>query len=142
MSFNAVKNGAPAGAEENPIPEEPDWLDCCIPWDGIEEKLPTGYQAPPGMDILKLIRSWRILDAETDEGFREVFSRNLKPGDCIIGATANKNSIKAIMATYGPDAFRFTDAHGQEHSAKEWAELAGTNPFELLAIARMSKRLN
>lgn len=139
--FDVVNKGAPNGSDENPIPEDPDWLDACVPWDGIEEKLPTGYQAPPGVDVLKLIRSWKILDAECDEGFREVFARNLKPGDVVIGANTNKNSIKAIMRTYGPDAFRFTDAHGEEHTAREWAAIAGTNPFELLAIARMSKRL-
>lgn len=141
MSFNVVQNGAPAGSDENPIPEEPDWLDACIPWDGIEEKLPIGYKAPPGVDVLKLIKSWKILDAETEEGVREVYARNLKPGDCVIGAVANNNSIKAIMRTYGPDAFRFTDAHGEEHTAREWAAIAGTNPFELLAISRITKRL-
>ena len=141
MSFNVVKKGAPEGSGEDPIPEEPDWLDACIPWDGIEEKLPTGYQAPPGVDVLKLIRSWRILDAEAEDGVREVFARNLKPGDVVIGATANRNSIKAIMRTYGPDAFRFTDAHGEQHTAEKWADIAGTNPFELLAIGRITKRL-
>lgn len=140
--FNVVHDGVPKESAGEDIPDEPDWLDACIPWDGIEEKLPTGYQGPPGVDIIKLIRSWKILDAETDEGIREVFARHLKPGDIVIGAKANKNSIREIMRTYGPDAFRFVDAHGEQHNATEWAAIAGTNPFELLAISRITKRLS
>ena len=115
---------------------ETSWLEECVPWDGIEGKLPTGALMPPKVDVLKLIKSWRVLDAESDAGFRETKTKELTPDDAIIGATANLNSIKAILATYGSDAFRFMTATGQKVGPEAWAQRFGTNPFEVLAIMR------
>jgi hypothetical protein len=118
---------------------EKDWLDGCVPWDGIEGKLPTGALMPPKVDVLKLIKSWDILDAEADEGFRTVKGSELKPDDAIIGCEPNNNSIRKILATYGSDAFRFITATGQKFGPEAWATKMGTNPFAVLAIMRKNK---
>jgi hypothetical protein len=113
-----------------------DWLEGCVPWDGIEGKLPTGALMPPKVEVLKLIKSWDVLDAETDEGFRTVKSAALQSDDAIIGCEPNLNSIRKILATYGNDAFRFISATGQKLGPEAWAKAYGTNPFAVLAIMR------
>ncbi|MCK9569698.1 hypothetical protein M0R72_12215 [Candidatus Pacearchaeota archaeon] len=118
---------------------EKDWLDGCVPWDGIEGKLPTGALMPPKVDVLKLIKAWDVLDAESDEGFRTVKTSELKPDDAIIGCTPNNNSIRKILDTYGSDAFRFITATGQKLGPEAWAKAYSTNPFVVLAIMRKSK---
>lgn len=111
-------------------------LNGCVAWNGIEAKLPTGALMPPAVNVLKLIKTWTVLDAESDEGFRDVKAADLKPDDAIIGCHANNNSIARIILTYGPDAFRFTAAGGQSFGIKPWIATFGTNPFEVLAIMR------
>jgi hypothetical protein len=111
-------------------------LNGCVAWNGIEAKLPTGALMPPKVDVLKLIKSWDVLDAESDEGFRTVKAAELKPEDAIIGCKANNNSISRIIGTYGMDAFRFTAAGGQQFGVQQWIAQFGTNPFEVLAIMR------
>jgi hypothetical protein len=111
-------------------------LDDCVAWDGVEAKLPVGSIMPPGVDVLKLIKSYDVLDAESDEGFRTVKASELKPDDVIIGANANNKSIAKIVDTYGMDAFRFIAAGGQQYSLDKWIETFGTNPFEVLAIMK------
>ena len=114
-------------------------LNDCVAWDGIEAKLPVGALMPPKVMITSLIKSWDALDAESDAGFRTVKSAELKPDDAIIGCHANNNSIGRIIATYGPDAFRFTAAAGQAFGIQEWIAQFGTNPFEVLAIMRKNR---
>jgi len=113
-----------------------DWLEGCVPWDGIEGKLPTGALMPPKVAVLKLIKSWDVLDAETDEGFRTVKSAALQADDAIIGCEPNNNSIRKILSTYGNDAFRFISATGQKLGPEAWAKAYRTNPFAVLAIMR------
>ena len=114
-------------------------LNGCVAWNGIEAKLPTGALMPPAVKVLALIKSWDVLDAESDEGFRTVKAAELKPGDAIIGCKANNNSIARIIKTYGMDAFRFTAANGAAFSVAKWIATFGTNPFEVLAIMRKNK---
>jgi len=118
---------------------EKDWLEGCVSWDGVEGKLPTGALMPPKIDVLKLIKSWDVLDAEADEGFRTVKTKDLKSDDAIVGCEPNNNSIRKILATYGNDAFRFITATGQKLGPEAWAESFGTNPFAVLAISRKNK---
>lgn len=114
-------------------------LNGCVAWNGIEAKLPTGALMPPAVKVMALIKSWDVLDAESDEGFRTVKSAEIKPGEAIIGCTANNNSIARIIKTYGMDAFRFTAAGGQAFGVQQWIATFGTNPFEVLAIMRKNK---
>ena len=116
--------------------DKAEWLEECVPWNGKESSLPTGALMPPAIDVFKLIKSWTILDAESDEGFRVVRTRELQPEDTIIGAEANNGSIRAILKTYGADAFRFTDTQGTQLSPEAWASRMHTNPFALLAVTR------
>jgi hypothetical protein len=118
---------------------ETNWLDGCVPWDGIEGKLPTGALMPPKVDVMKLIKSWDVLDAESVEGFRTVKTVALQPDDIIIGCEPNNKSIELILKTYGPDAFRFINAVGQKLGPEAWAKSMGTNPFAVLAISRKNK---
>lgn len=113
-------------------------LNDCVAWDGAEAKLPTGAIMPPKVDVLKLIKSWDVLDAENDAGFRTVKTSDLKPEDAIIGCKANNNSIDRIIKTYGMDAFRFIAAGGQQFGVQQWIAQFGTNPFEVLAIMRQN----
>jgi len=94
---------------------------------------------PPKVNVLKLIKSWDVLDAETDEGFRTVKTLELKADDVIVGCEPNNNSIRKILATYGNDAFRFISAAGQKLGPEAWSKQYGTNPFAVLAIMRKNQ---
>lgn len=115
-----------------------DWLDGCIPWDGKEADLPAGANMPPKVDVLKLIKRWKVLDGESDEGFIEKKRSEIQPEDVLIGATPNNNSIRIILKTYGSRAFEFITANGKKMGPEEWAKSFGTNPFEVLAVVRMN----
>ena len=117
---------------------ENDWLDDCVPWDGREADLPTGANMPPKVDVLKLIKSWKVLDGESEEGFIEKRRAELLPEDVLIGAVPNKNSIRIILKTYGSRAFEFISAGGKKMGPEQWAATYGTNPFEVLAVVRMN----
>lgn len=117
---------------------ENDWLEDCVPWDGREAALPTGALMPPKVDVLKLIFSWKILDGELEAGYVEKKRAEIQPEDVLIGAVPNKNSIRIILKTYGPQAFEFITAGGAKMGPEEWAKTYGTNPFEVLAVVRMN----
>lgn len=120
---------------------EIDWLQC-IPFDGKGKNLPTGANLPPAVKILKLIKSWTVLDAESEEGVRTgLKAADLKKGDAIIGAEANKKSLDFIVGTYGPGEFEFIDANGKHLDVAGWIAAHGTNPFEVLAIMRKNREL-
>jgi hypothetical protein len=134
-----AQNGNEVGRQDQLAEGYISMLNGCVAWNGIEAKLPTGALMPPAVNVLKLIKSWDVLDAESDEGFRTVKTADLKEGDAIIGCKANNNSIARIILTYGADAFRFTAAAGQAFGIKQWIATFGTNPFEVLAIMRKNK---
>ena len=117
---------------------ENDWLDECVPWDGKEAALPAGANMPPKVDVLKLIKSWKVLDGESEEGFIEKRRAEIQPEDVLIGAVPNNKSIKIILKTYGPQAFEFISANGKKMGPAQWAQAYGTNPFEVLAVVRMN----
>ena len=109
-------------------------MEFCNKWDGKEASLPAGYQGPAGVTAVKLIKSWEVLDAESDEGFATKKTAELKKGDVILGANPNNNSIARILQTYGSDAFRFTTATGDSLHPKDWFDKYQTNAFTLIAI--------
>lgn len=116
------------------MPEDTDWLEGCVPWDGREASLPAGYQGPAGITAVKLIKEWIILDAESEAGFTTKKTADLQKDDVIIGANPNNKSIAIILNNYGNDAFRFTDANGKYFHPKAWFDQYGTNVFALVAI--------
>ena len=93
---------------------------------------------PPKVDVLKLIKSWKVLDGESEEGFIEKRRAEIQPEDVLIGAVPNNKSIKIILKTYGPQAFEFISANGKKMGPAQWAQAYGTNPFEVLAVVRMN----
>jgi hypothetical protein len=124
------------------MPDNYDWLEGCDNWSGQEASLPAGMNSTASVNVLQLIKSWDVLDASADAGFRTVKLADLKKGDVIVGAEPNNNSIIRILQTFGIDAFRFAppDGHGQMN-AEQWVAAYGTNPFTLLAIMRKRKEL-
>lgn len=123
------------------ISKEIDWLQC-IPFDGKGKNLPTGANLPPAVKILKLIKSWTVLDAESEEGVRTgLKAADLKKGDAIIGAEANKKSLDTIVGTYGPGEFEFIDVNGKHLDVAGWIATYKTNPFEVFAIMRKNREL-
>ncbi len=71
------------------MPENTNWLPQCVTWDGKEASLPI-----------------------SDAGFITKKNAELDPGDVIIGATPNNNSIDWILQNYRSNAFGFTEASG------------------------------
>lgn len=111
-----------------------EWLEC-IPWTGEEKDLPTGGQTKiPGFLPENLVSRWEILDAEADEGSKFVKRTELKPGDIIIGARMNENSIKRLVATYGPRFAVLKQADGPILTCQEWYEKYHTDGLALWAI--------
>ena len=135
MPFDVVKRGAGGLTKDG---EVKDWLDGCVPWDGKEEFLPTGALMPPKVNVLRLIKSWEVLrgDGEVVSGLK---TADLLDDDIIIGAEPNKAAIRAILKTYGKDAFWFKDAYGHKFRPDQWAKRYGTNPFVVMAIMRKSR---
>jgi hypothetical protein len=118
-----------------------DWNEC-IPFEGKEKELPTGANMPPAINVLKLIKSWTILDAESDGGAKTgLKAADLKPGDVIIGAEPNLKSLDRIVGTYGSSAFEFEDVNGKKLGIQGWIDEHKTNPFEVLAIMRKLREL-
>jgi hypothetical protein len=122
--------------------DETNWLEMCVPWDGKEQHLPRGANTPNGVSITALMKSWDVMDAEADSGFKTVKTADLQPGMVIVGATPNNNSILKIIQTYGSSAFQFENATGQKCTPEKWVEMEKTNPFTLLAVMRMMVKLN
>lgn len=115
------------------------WLEC-VPWDGDEAKLPLGGKLPiPGMTPERFVKRWRVLDSESEEGYRTVKSADLSPGDVIIGAEMNKASLAIIAASYGPDFVRLRTAGNQLISWEEWRSQFNTDGLELWALRNKRK---
>jgi hypothetical protein len=114
---------------------EKDWLEGCVPWSGKEKTLPTGAILPPKVNVLRLIKSWTALrtDGEVVSGLK---TADLLPGDIVVGAEPNNAAIRAILKTYGEDAFRIIDSYGRHLKPAAWVRRYKTNPFTVLAIMR------
>ena len=111
-----------------------EWLEC-IPWDGMEKSLPLGGKLKvPGLTPEKLVRAWVVLDAEAEEGFRQVKTADLKPDDIIIGAEMSKPALARLAASYGPDFVQIKEANGVLLSWQEWQAKYGTDGLALWAI--------
>ena len=111
-----------------------EWLEC-IPWDGMEKSLPLGGKLKvPGLTPEKLVRAWVILDAEAEEGFRQIKTADLKPDDIIIGAEMSKPALARLAASYGPDFVQIKEANGVLLSWQEWQEKYGTDGLALWAV--------
>jgi hypothetical protein len=116
--------------------DEEAWLGC-LPWDGTEKSLPAGsITVVPNFRAVDLVRRWEILDAEEDEGFREVRSSEIKPDDIIIGAQINENTVARLAGTYGKAFLAGSPAGmpGVRLDRGQWKERFGTDLFELEAL--------
>lgn len=119
------------------------WLGC-LPWDGEERSLPAGeYTKVPGFQAASLVKRWKVLDVESDEGYRVVKRAELKHGDIIIGAIMNENSIQAVAATYGKRFIVFTpaDRPNVKLDRGQWRDEFGTDALELEALKQIRKEL-
>lgn len=118
-----------------------EWLNC-LPWDGEEKSLPSGGQIRvPGLAPEKLVRAWHVLDAQDDEGFREV--DKLQPEDLVIGARINEAAVAKLMSAYGPRAIVIRPPGGGEMiTREEWRGRYGTDGLALWAMrnARMRSK--
>ena len=111
-----------------------EWLEC-VPWDGMEKSLPLGGKLKvPGLTPEKLVRAWVVLDAEAEEGCRQVKTADLKPDDIIIGAEMSKPALARLAASYGPDFVQIKEANGVLLSWQEWQAKYGTDGLALWAI--------
>lgn len=117
-----------------------DWLEC-IPWNGDEKTLPSGYESRvPGLKPSQLVRAYKVLDVESDEGYKLVKPSELKPDMVILGAKLHEGVIKNIMQSYGERAILIQEPSGGKKLTRwEWRDKFGTDGLELLAIrdARM-----
>lgn len=122
---------------------EDDWLQC-IPWDGEEKSLPVGEQTRiPDFQAADLVRRWKILDVEEDEGYREVKRGELTPKDKIIGAVINEKAVAAVAVTYGPRFFVARVAGGDKMMDRgEWREAFGSDVLALQALKQIRQQIS
>ena len=119
------------------------WLHC-LTWDGEEKSLPVGEQVRvPNFQAADLVRRWKVLDGEEDEGYREVRRTELTPKDKIIGAVINEKVVAAVAATYGPRFF-VAKAHGADKlmDRGEWREKFGTDVLVLQALKQIRQQVS
>jgi hypothetical protein len=119
-----------------------DW-EMCIPWDGDEKSLPLGAEIRiPGLTADRLVQRWKVLDAESEEGFREIFPGELRKEHIVIGAKMNENLIQRLIQTYGPRAFLLIEPDKKQKLTRyEWREKFGTDGLELMAIKSIRRQL-
>lgn len=120
-----------------------DW-EMCIPWDGDEKSLPLGSEIRiPDLTADKLVMQWKVLDAESEEGVREVPTSDLRKEHVVIGARMNEKLIQHLMQTYGPRAILLIEPDKKQKLTRyEWRERFGTDGLELMAIKSIRRKLH
>jgi len=120
-----------------------DW-EMCIPWDGDERSLPLGAEIRiPDLTADKLVQRWKVLDAESDEGVREISTSELGRDHIVIGARMNERLIQHLMQTYGPRAILLIEPDKKQKLTRyEWRDKFGTDGLKLMAIRTIRQRLS
>lgn len=124
---------------------EENWLEGICTYTGTGADLPTGgYSKIPGWYPEKIVKSWTVIDVNSDEGdIAEKKTKELARGDIIIGATMNTKTLAAIVSTYGPEFYTIRDANGNNlMSLDQWQEQYHSNGLGLVAIRNMRRKLN
>ena len=126
------------------MPEENDWLDGLCDYSGPGADLPVGgYSKIPGWFPEKIAKTWTVEAPETDEGFAEKKTSELKAEDIIIGVTLNPNTLAKIVEMYGRDFYQIREANGTAlMTLDQWQAQFGSNGLGLVAIRNMRRKLN
>ena len=117
------------------------WLPC-IEWSGEGSDLPAGCTGMPGILAWKLVRRVVILDAESDEGVKEIKVAEYDPTSMdILDVTINANSYKAAIKQH-PRGFTFVGATGGKYTREQWRTKFGTDALHLMAIRELTKGMH
>jgi hypothetical protein len=93
---STIFRGGDPGNKEN-------WLEC-IPFGSKDKDLPCSVQFTVGINIIDLIKSITVLDAQSEEGFRVLKTRELTKDMVIIDVELNEKSIAKIVGSQGADS--------------------------------------
>jgi hypothetical protein len=123
---------------------EQDWQKGLCDFTGPEAALPVGgYSKIPGWYPEKIAKSWTVEDPETDEGFAEKKTKELKADDIIIGVTLNPKTLAKIVDMYGRDFYQIREANGSAlMTLDQWQTRFKSNGLGLVAIRNKRKDLN
>jgi hypothetical protein len=122
--------------------EEESWLDGICNYTGPGYDLPLGgYSKIPNWQPINIVKRWKVLDAESDEGFAWKKSAEMTSADILVGCEQNANSIKAIVDTYGEDFYQITDANGIHLTLNEWQAKYHSNGLGLVALRQERDKL-
>ena len=117
------------------------WLPC-IEWSGEGSDLPTGATGMPGIYAWKLVRRVIVLDAESDEGTREVKVSDYDPATMdIMDVLINDKSYKAALKQHR-NGFTFIGANGSKYTREQWRTKFGTDALHLMAIRELTKGMH
>lgn len=120
---------------------EENWLEC-IPWSGEGDDLPVGLSGMPGVLAWKLVKAVVILDAESDEGTKQVkVSEYDKNTMDIIDVVINANSYNAVLKQH-KKGFTFITPTGAKMSREQWRDKFGTDALHLMAIRELMQGMN
>lgn len=120
---------------------EENWLEC-VPWSGEGDDLPVGLSGMPGIFAWKLVKAVVILDAESDEGTKQIkvseYDRNTMD---IIDVVINANSYNAVLKQHRK-GFTFVTPTGQKLSREQWRTKFKTDALHLMAIRELMQGMN
>jgi hypothetical protein len=111
------------------------WLSGICNYTGPGYDLPLGgYSKVPNWQPIQIVKRWKVLDAELDEGWTWKKSAEVKPEDVLIGCEQNTNSIEAIVEMYGRDFYQIRDANGVMMTLDQWQAKYHSNGLGLVAL--------
>jgi hypothetical protein len=129
--------------EMNEMPEEENWLKGLCYYSGPASDLPLGgYTKLSFWRPENAVKVWIVLDAESEKGFVEKKTSELKKEDIIMGCTMNAASIEKIVEMFGRDFYQIRDANGGPlMTLDQWQEKYHSNGLGLVAIRNIIYKL-
>ncbi len=126
------------------MPNEENWLQGYCHYDGPASDLPLGgYTKIPNWRPELLVRSWTVLDVDSEEGYIDKKTSELKKTDIIMGLTMNVKSLEKIVEFYGRDFYQIRDANGGPlMTLDQWQNKYHSNGLGLVAIRNQLFKLH
>lgn len=126
------------------MPDEGNWLKGLCRYDGPASELPLGgYTKISNWKPELLVRTWTVLDVDSEEGYVEKKTSELKKTDIIIGLTMNVKSLEKIVEIYGKDFYQIRDANGGPlMTLDKWQAKYNSNGLGLVAIRNQLYKLH
>lgn len=106
--------------EQMPIEQEDEgnWLEKCVPFEGIEADIPDGIIGlPAGIFAEELIKSVIVFDDNTEDGLAEIKRVDLKGNEDIVNVKFWEARIAALLTGSG---IWIVDVNGKKMSREDW----------------------